>query len=636
MVTAKTLLNKYWAYETFRPYQEEIINEVINNKNIIALLPTGAGKSVCFQIPALLKDGICIVVSPLIALMEDQVNSLLKKGIKAIALTSKYNVEETIQAFDNLRFGNYKFLYLSPEKLQSEFIQEKIGQLKVNLIAIDEAHCISQWGHDFRPSYLKISAIKKIHPNINIIALSASATPKVIEDIKDQLNLDSVQIFKQSFYRDNLAIKLIKTDNVLEQLKQILLKINEPVIVYTNTRKNCIDISKFLNHNRFKSTFYHGGLPIEGKTKSLRNWMDQTTPIMVATNAFGMGIDKTNVRAIIHLNIPNSIESYMQEIGRAGRDSIKSFVYLIYNNSTIFDSENYLNKGIANTKFSKDVYSKLHEYFQIGFGEVQERYFPFNLQDFCAKFRLPILKTFSTFNNFENESIIEIQQQINKKSKIKIIVNNSYLFDYEKRNPNLDSLLKVILRNYGGTFDQFIPVYESFIAKKLNISKSKVIEMLQKLHVDNIINYHTATQNAEIKFLKPRDDNFIINSISKNLEFRNRNKIKKAKAVLDYINNDKTCRNVQLLQYFGEGTILKCNTCDVCLMEQNKKRKADYKLIANEIISLFKTDQQLTSNDIFNKLDFEKENILKTLQLLMEKNALIVNLQNKFEIENNE
>ncbi len=636
MVTAKTLLHKYWGYKAFRPAQEEIIDEVINNKNIIALLPTGAGKSICFQIPALLKDGICIVVSPLIALMEDQINSLQEKGIKAIALTSKYNVEETIQAFDNLRYGNYKFLYLSPEKLQSEFIQEKISQLKVNLIAIDEAHCISQWGHDFRPSYLKISIIKKIHPDTNIIALSASATPTVMEDIKDKLNLESVRIFKQSFYRDNLSIKLIKSDNVLERLKQILLKINEPVIVYTGTRKNCIDISNFLNHNRFKSTYYHGGLPIENKTKSLHNWMNQITPIIVATNAFGMGIDKSNVRAIIHLNIPNSIESYIQEIGRAGRDGINSFAYLIYNNSIIFDSENYLNKGIANTKFSKDVYSKLHEYYQIGFGEIQERYFPFNLQDFCSKFRLPILKTFSSLNNFENESIIELKQQVNSKSKIKIIVRSNYLFDYEKRNPNLDSLLKVILRNYGGTFDQFIPIYESFIAKKLNVSKAKVIELLQKLHADNIISYHKAAQNAEIKFLKPRDDNFIINSISKNLEFRNRNKIKKAKAVLDYINNDKTCRNIQLLQYFGEDINFKCETCDVCLTEQNKSFIVDYEYIANEIIRLFKTNQQLTANDILYKLDFEKENIIKTLQLLMEKNALIVNLQNKFEIVNDE
>jgi ATP-dependent DNA helicase RecQ len=636
MITAQGILNKYWGYNSFRKAQEEIINEVINNKNIIALLPTGGGKSICFQIPALLKDGVCVVVSPLIALMEDQINSLQDKGIKAIALTSKYSIEESIQAFDNLRFGNYKFLYLSPEKLQSEFIQEKISQLSVNLIAIDEAHCISQWGHDFRPAYLKISVLKKIHPDINIIALSASATPRVLEDIKNQLDLENVQVFKQSFYRDNLAIKLIRSDNVLEQLNQILLNINEPVIVYTNTRKNCIDVSNYLNHNKFKSTYYHGGLTIENKTKALNNWKEEITPLMVATNAFGMGIDKSNVRAIIHLNVPNSIENYMQEIGRAGRDGKASFAFLIYNNGTIFESESYLKKGIANTKFSKEVYIRLHEYYQIGFGEFQEKYFPFNLQDFCSKYNLPISKTFSSLNNFGNESIVELQQNANKRSKIKIVVENKYLFDYEKRNPGLNVLIKVLLRNYGGTFEQFIPVYESIIAKKMNTTKSNVIELLQKLNDDNIICYNKASQSGEIRFLKPRDDNFIINSISKNLEFRNKNKIKKAKSVVDYINNNKTCRNIQLLQYFGEANVFKCKTCDVCLTELVKTLKVDYKLIADEIISLFKNESKLTFENIFNKLDFEKENIIKTLQLLMEKNAIIVNLQNKFEMKKND
>jgi len=473
MNSAQNLLQKHWNYQTFLEPQEKIINAVIKKQNVIALLPTGAGKSACFQIPALMNDGVCIVVSPLIALMEDQVRSLQEKGLKAIALTSKLNLEETISAFDNLQYGNFKFLYLSPEKLQSEFIQEKISQLRVNLIAIDEVHCISQWGHDFRPAYLKIAILKKLHPNSNFIALTASATPKVLEDIISNLKLDDVKIFKKSFYRNNLEIKLINTENVFERLSHILLKITEPVIVYTGTRKSCIYISNFLNHKGFESTFYHGGLPMEDKITSIKKWTNQTTPIIVATNAFGMGIDKANVRAIIHMNIPNSIENYMQEIGRAGRDGKRSEVYLIYNNNTLYESDNYLKKGISDVKFCKVLYGKLNEHYQISTGEIQDKTYALNLQEFCSKYNLSVLKAFSALNNFEHENIIELYQNISKRSRLKIIVGNRYLFEYEKRNPKLEAILKVVLRNYGGTFEQLTSINENFIANKLNISKSE-------------------------------------------------------------------------------------------------------------------------------------------------------------------
>ena len=636
MNSAQILLQKHWNYQTFLEPQEKIINAVIKKQNVIALLPTGAGKSACFQIPALMNDGVCIVISPLIALMEDQVRSLQEKGLKAIALTSKLNVEETISAFDNLQYGNFKFLYLSPEKLQSEFIQGKISQLRVNLIAIDEVHCISQWGHDFRPAYLKIAILKKLHPNSNFIALTASATPKVLEDIINNLKLHDVKIFKKSFYRNNLEIKLINTENVFERLSHILLKINEPVIVYTGTRKNCIYISNYLNHRGFESTFYHGGLPMEDKINSIKNWTNQTTPIMVATNAFGMGIDKANVRAIIHMNIPNSIENYMQEIGRAGRDGKRSEVYLIYNNNTLYESDNYLKKGISDVKFCKVVYRKLNEHYQISTGEIQDKTYDLNLQEFCSKYNLPVLKTFSAINNFEHENIIELYQNVYKRSRLKIIVGNRYLFEYEKRNPKLEAILKVVLRNYGGTFEQLTSINENFIANKLNISKSEVIELLQILYKDKILVYVKAISNAEIRFLVPREDDFVMNRISKNIELRNKNKINKAKALVEYITNDKICRNIQLLRYFGEKNLFDCNLCDVCLKKQTKTSKVDFKLIAKEITLLFTDKDQLDSSEIINQLHFDKKYIIKTLQLLIEKNALVLNLQNKFEKVKNE
>ena len=637
MNSAREILQKYWKHENFREPQEEIINAVLDDKNVVTLLPTGAGKSICFQIPTLLKEGVCIVISPLIALMEDQVNNLQKKGIKAIALTSKYNTEQTIQAFDNMLYGNYKFLYLSPEKLQSEFIQEKIGQLNVNLIAIDEAHCISQWGHDFRPAYLKIDVLQKIHPKIKTIALTASATPKVMIDIIDHLKLKNASIFKKSFYRNNINIKLINTDNTLEQLKYLLSKINDPIIVYTNTRKSCINISNYLNHQGFKSTFYHGGLSFDNKTESQTNWLSQNTPIIVATNAFGMGIDKANVRAVIHMNIPNSIENYMQEIGRAGRDGISSFAYLIYNKSTIYESENYLKKGIASTLFHKEVYQKLNDNYQITLGEFFEKTYLFNLQDFCSKYELPILKTFSAINNLELENIIEINHNYKKRSSLKIIVSNKVLFEYEKRNSNLENLIKIILRNYGGTFEQLIPINESIIAKKLNaivpsnISKFQVINLLNQLKKDKIIIYNEATNNSNIKFLVPREDTFVINNISKSIENRSITKLEKLRSIIEYVNNNKICRNIQLLNYFGEKNIKKCKTCDICFAENNQSNKVDYKLIAKDIMDLFATKQYNSSNEIINELNYNKNQILKTLELLIEKNSLRLTSQNKFE-----
>jgi len=631
MISAKILLQKYWKHQSFRSPQEQIINAVVNNQNVLALLPTGAGKSLCFQIPTLLRDGICIVISPLIALMEDQVNSLQKKGIKAIALNSKYNKKETIQAFDNIRFGDYKFLYLSPEKLQSEYILEKISQLKVNLIAVDEAHCISEWGHDFRPAYLKISTLKKILPKTNIIALTASATPKVMEDIVNNLLLENIQIFKKSFFRDNLALKLIKTDNVLENLKQILLNINEPVIIYTNTRKNCINISSYLNNCNFKSNYYHGGLQNDEKLNSLNNWLKQITPIMVATNAFGMGIDKSNVRAVIHTSIPNSIENYMQEVGRAGRDGKKSIANLIYNKSTIFEFKNFLNKGIANTQFCKEVYIKINQFYQISPGEYSEKTYTFNLQNFCSIYNFPILKAFNALNILENENIIEIQQNINKKSALKTIVSSSYLFDYEKRNPKLDAILKIILRNYGGTFDQFIPISEIRIAKKLNIPKQHVIKLLIQLDFDKIIIYKKANTDSQLKFLVPREDNFIINRISRNIENKNKAKIKKADTIIEYILNDKICRNIQLLEYFGENNIEKCNICDVCISQKKHNQKINFEEISYRIITLFSTMKKLRADEIIYQLPYDKKYIIKTLQLMVEKNTLQLTSQNKFE-----
>ncbi len=629
MPTALDILQKHWHYEGFRSPQEEIINAVVSGDNVLALLPTGAGKSICFQVPAMVKNGICIVISPLIALMENQVKSLNNRGIKALALTSKYGIEDTIKAFDNLRYGNYKFLYLSPEKLQSEFIQNKIGQIDVNLIAVDEAHCISQWGHDFRPAYLKIPILKAILPDVKTIALTATATPEVMADIVQNLELSDVQIFNESFYRNNLFYKIIKTENALHKLKKILLKIDEPVIVYAGTRKRCIDISNFLIQSGFKSQYYHGGMDFEEKTLALEKWMEEEIPIIVATNAFGMGIDKSNVRAIIHMSIPYSIENYQQEVGRAGRDGLKSYAFLIFNDGLIINFKSYLEKGLVTSKFSKRVYEKINQFYQIGNGELFDRFYDLNLQEFCTTYDLSLLKTYYALNTFESENIIEIEQNSRKRSTLKIVVKSSFLFEYEKVNPKLYNTLKVILRNYGGAFDQFIAINESTIAMKLNSTKSEVIKTLKQLEEDNIISYRKSAADLKLKFLVPRDKSFVMAKISQNLKKKNKMKIHKAKSIIAYVENNDVCRNVQLLNYFGEKNILECGKCDVCISKNKGKSKADFRDIADKITDILQVELPVSYDDLANQLDFDKESIIKTLQLMVEKNSIRLTSQNK-------
>ena len=635
MYTALEILQKYWNHREFRKPQKEIIDAVVRGDNVLALLPTGAGKSICFQIPAMLKNGICVVVTPLIALMEDQVKSLNRRGIKAIALTSKYGIEDTIKAFDNMQFGNYKFLYLSPEKLQSEFIQNKISQIDVNLIAVDEAHCISQWGHDFRPAYLKIPILKEILPNVKTIALTATATPKVMEDIVDNLELSKVQIYSRSFYRNNLIYNIIKTENSLHKLKVILQKIDEPVIVYAGTRKRCIDISNFLNQNAFKSQYYHGGMNIDEKSLALENWMDEKTPVIVATNAFGMGIDKANVRAVIHMSIPYSIENYQQEVGRAGRDERKSYAFLIFNDGLIENFKSYLEKGLVTANYSNQVYEKINQFYQIGNGELFDHYLNLNLQEFCATYKLSVLKTYNVLNTFESENIIDIEQNSRKRSTLKILVKSSSLFEYEKLNPKLYNTLKIILRNYGGAFDQFITINENTIATKLNQTKQEVVKSLKQMEVDNIIHYQKSISDLKLKFLVPRDKNFVMSKISQNLKKRNKVKIEKANSIINYVENNEICRNVQLLNYFGEKKIPDCGKCDNCISLKTRNRKINFSNIAKEIITILQEDVPISYDELVKQLSFDKESIIKTLQLMVEKSAIRLTSQNKI-VKNND
>jgi len=627
MNTPLEILQKYWKHHQFRELQNEIIEAVLNGENSVVLLPTGGGKSLCYQIPALLSDGVCIVISPLIALIQDQVNSLKDKNIKAIALTSQLSQDEIIVAFDNLQFGNFKFLYLSPEKLQSGFIQEKIKQLNVSIIAIDEAHCISEWGHDFRPSYLQIKVLKELQPKATFIALTATATKKVLEDIQINLEFETAKLFKKSFQRENLNYQVITTENIYGKLLQILHKLNAPSIIYTNSRKQTKEVSEFLEKNNLKSSFYHGGLSLHEKNISFKNWMNEETPIMVATNAFGMGIDKSNVRAVIHINTPNSLENFIQEAGRAGRDDKASYSIILTNESNQFDTISKFTSNIASTQLVKTIYQHLNQYYSIALGDLPTQLFDFSLQEFCFTYKLNLLQTYNAIKILERENIISLDENYTKKSTLKFLISNHQIFEFIQNHPSKDELIKLILRSHGGVFDHYTIINEYTLAKKLNCSVKEVVKHLNDLKLNGIIDYVFENSTSKLFFLVPRNDNYTINSVSKNIEQQNNLKFEKLKATISFIQNTKICRNTQLLNYFNEVVSKSCGNCDICLAKNSSKEATEP--IFDQISELLK-EQTLSSHELVTLLDYSENEILNTLKILLEKNKITITSQNKF------
>ena len=630
METPIEILKKYWGYNAFRHPQEEIISNVLNGDDTLALLPTGGGKSVCFQIPTLVNDGICIVVSPLIALMNDQVKNLSNKNIKAISLTSKLTPDEVIVAFDNLKFGNYKFLYLSPEKLQSELIQQKIKQLNVQLIAIDEAHCISEWGHDFRPSYLNISILREFFPQVPMIALTASATEKVSKDIVENLGLDTPKIFKKSFLRKNLAYQIFEAEDKLFKVEQVLKKVKGSKIIYTNSRRSTVEISAQLNHLGYKTNFYHGGMKHDTKLQHYEDWLSEKTPIIVATNAFGMGIDKSDVRVIIHYNLPQSIENYLQEAGRGGRDGEKSFSVVLKNKTDILNTKTRLQKTLPSIDFVKQVYFNLNQFFQISYGEISEKKYGFNLSEFCEIYKTSIVVTFNALKILEQESILIIDDNIHRKSSVQFKISNQAIFDYCESNQSKNNLIKLLLRTYGGIFESPKTINITYIAKNLSISSSALTNQLKQLHQDEIIQFYNANNNTQIQFLVQREDDRTINVRSKNITQRNNQKVAKMEALIDFIETNTICRSKQLLTYFGERNISDCGICDVCLSKKNQKKKTNKEEISKEILMLLKNYKSLSSKEISSQIEASEKTVLFCIEILLEKNILAVTSHNKY------
>jgi ATP-dependent DNA helicase RecQ len=630
MSKALEILQQYWKHDAFRSPQEEIIASVIDGKDTFALMPTGGGKSICFQVPAMMQDGICLVISPLIALMRDQVQNLQKKGIKAIALTGGIHQNEIIDLLDNCQFGNYKFLYLSPERLQNDWILERIKNLPINLIAVDEAHCVSQWGHDFRPAYLKIFRLKEFFPKIPFLALTASATLRVKEDIITQLQLDNPQVFTKSFYRENIAYMVFETEDKLHILKQILQKNAQPSIIYVTNRKSCSITVNQLENMGFTATYYHGGLSFKDKENHMQLWMDEKVQVMVATNAFGMGIDKANVKTIIHLHLPQNLENYYQETGRAGRNGEKAFAVLLNNPSDIMHAESQFLSVLPDKAFLNAVFIKLCNFFQIAYGEGIDEQFSFNLNQFCSKYNFATLKTYNALQFLDRQGVIDLSQEFSEKVSIQFIIPSKEVIRYMSLNQNDEEIILTILRTYPGIYDMQTAFNPQLIAKKSNSPEKNVLSLLQKLKEKQIIDLIAKNNDATITFNEVREDERTVNRVSKHLEVQNKLKTEQLRAVLHYSKESKTCKQKLLMDYFGETIKDDCGVCSFCITKNKKKQNPE--IISEKIVALLQM-QDFNSRDIQKLIKHSKDDVIFALQKLLENETISIKSNNLYSLK---
>lgn len=622
------ILNKIWGFDQFRGSQKEIIEAVLKGEDVLALMPTAGGKSICYQIPALIRPGICIVVSPLVALIQDQVAQLKMKGVRAIELTGGISFEELIKQLDNCIYGSYKFLYLSPERIQQSIVQERISEMPVNLIAIDEAHCISQWGHDFRPAYLQCSVLRELKPEINMIALTATATERVAKDITTNLKFRGTTFFKDSFLRRNIVYKVVKDENKRLRLTELCQRVTKSGIIYTGTRRNTSELAAFLNRKGISSDFFHGGLPKEEKAAKLRSWMDNKVKLMVATNAFGMGVDKPDVELVVHYQIPDCIENYYQEAGRAGRDGASAAAVLIFSPGDELKAREQFLETLPGPSFLKNLYRKLNNYFQISYGEGKDTLFRFNFNDFCEVYKLNSLMVYNSLKILDQYSVISLSQSFSRRSHLQFKVGKNELMSYLGKNQDIATLVQNILRTYGGIFDFRTKINTHLVAKKSGLEEEAVLRALEQLDKDNIVNYEAGHFDLEITFLVPREDDITINSFSRELKSLQQLKTGKLNAMIAYIQNSGVCRRIQLLNYFGEIRNEPCGECDVC-REAQKSDYADDRQVERDILIELETAQK-TSRQIVNSLPYEEKEILLMLQKLLEEERIAVNSKNEY------
>ncbi|GAA4806175.1 ATP-dependent DNA helicase RecQ [Olivibacter ginsenosidimutans] len=580
------ILQHYWRYSHFRPLQEEVIEQVLAGEDTLALMPTGGGKSLCFQVPAMAMDGICIVVTPLIALMKDQVEHLHAKGIEAVAIFSGMTKREVDIALDNCIYGKIKFLYLSPERLMNELVRERIRYMKVNLFAVDEAHCISQWGYDFRPPYLHVVTLRELHPQVPFLALTATATLKVMVDIQEKLQfrLRSDQrsaVFVKSFFRPNLAYLVLEEVHKTRRLLGIIKKTGGSGIVYVRNRRETQELTRFLLSEGVKADFYHAGLTTPERSKKQEDWKKNRIQVIVATNAFGMGIDKSDVRFVVHMDLPDSLEAYYQEAGRAGRDEKSAYAVLLFNEADKLRLLKNLELSFPTVKEITQIYYHLGNYFQLAYGAGQNLSFDFDLADFCHRYQLEPLKTISALKFLERDEWLTVSESVYIPSRLRFEVSAQDLYSFQVAHANLDGFIKTILRAYGGAFDYYTPFREADLARKAALSMADTLNCLQQLERYQIITYIPQTDKPQLQFLRPRSDSQHLSVNRQHILERKQIVTEQVEALLNYLKPDD-CRSRKLLAYFGEQQKQLCGICDYCLRQNKKSRLQES---ANKIIA---------------------------------------------------
>ncbi len=617
------ILKQYWGYDSFRDLQEEIITSIGEGKDTLGLMPTGGGKSITFQVPALAQEGICIVITPLIALMKDQVQNLRKRGIKALAIYSGMTRQEILTALENCIFGNYKFLYISPERLDTEIFRTKLRSMKVSMITVDESHCISQWGYDFRPAYLKIAEIRELLPGVPVLALTATATPEVVKDIQTRLNFREGNVFRMSFERKNLAYIVRKTDNKTKELLHILQRISGSAIIYVRNRRRTKEITELLTNEGITADFYHAGLDNAVKDLRQKRWQSGEVRVMVTTNAFGMGIDKPDVRIVLHLDLPDSPEAYFQEAGRAGRDGEKAYAVILYAKS----DKMTLHKRIVDTfpekEYILNVYEHLQYYYQMAMGDGFQCIREFNLEEFCRKFKYFPVPVDSALKILTQAGYLEYTDEQDNSSRILFTIRRDELYKLREMGKEADALIQTILRSYTGVFTDYAYISEESLALRTGLTRQQIYNILVTLTKRRIVDYIPRKKTPYIIYTRERLDLRFLHIPPIVYEERKARYEARIKAMEEYVTTENVCRSRMLLHYFGEKNEHNCGQCDVCLSNRasNDLSEKSYEELKRQILELL-GQSPLTPAEIADKIKAEKEDIGQVIRYLLDEDGL--------------
>jgi ATP-dependent DNA helicase RecQ len=624
------ILTKYWGYAAFRPLQEEIIESVANGKDTLGLMPTGGGKSVTYQVYSLSKPGICLVITPLIALMKDQVENLNERGIKALAIYSGMTLPEIKIAFDNAAWGHYKFLYLSPERISTERFKERIKQLDVNLIAVDEAHCISQWGYDFRPSYLKIAELRDLLPDVPVLAVTATATTQVIEDIQNQLKFKSKNVLRTSYYRSNLIYLVRNEEDKVNYLLKAVQKAKGTGIVYVRSRKQTREVSDLFRKNKISADYYHAGLSSNTRSERQQNWKSGRCRIIVSTNAFGMGIDKADVRFVIHLETPDSVEAYFQEAGRAGRDGKIAYSVLLFNNSDKIKLQKNVAKSFPEPDVIKRIYEAICNFYQLAVGFGKDQIFEFSMGMFASKFAFQITEVYNSLKILQREGYLELTDDLDNPSKVYFKVDRDDLYKFQVANADFDDFIKLLLRSYTGLFTNYVQIDEKLLAKRANVSAEMVYQFLTRMRTQKIIDFIPQKKTPFIIFSKERIDMDRIKISKENYLDRKRDYLNRIEAMIHYAESGHKCRSQLLLQYFGENESVRCGKCDVC-MARNELNMSTYEFdILSEKIKKVLLEPCFYE-ELLKTIDGKTDDVVKIIRWLLENEKISYRVDNRME-----